>query len=278
MTTISVVIPCHNYGRFIGEALASVDKQSRRPDEIVILDDGSTDGSAEVIQRLVARRADVRCLYRSEAQGVVATLNEMVGRASGELIVRLDADDRLSPEYLERCSDAIAINNWDFAYTDLKMFGGESAHLHHEFDAKVLTRWNYIPTSAMFRRTMFDRVGGYDVAFDRLGWEDWDFWLSAVLSGAEGGWVSGAWLEWRRHGQGSRSDGIGFRRTFQLHRILHRKYPMDLPSPYSARLMALLVLSLVPEPRRSVITRTFKGLSLRRPSSARSSARAPMRP
>jgi glycosyltransferase involved in cell wall biosynthesis len=89
MTTVSVIIPCHNDEAYLAEALQSVLDQTLAPDEIVVIDDGSTDHSAEVAQGFGAR---IR-LVSQENQGIGAARNRGVAASSGEIIAFLDADD-----------------------------------------------------------------------------------------------------------------------------------------------------------------------------------------
>jgi glycosyltransferase involved in cell wall biosynthesis len=203
---VSVVIPCHNYGRFIGEALASVDAQTRRPDEIIVCDDGSTDDSWETIQALIGARPDTTAYRHPIAWGLVRTLNELIPRASGDIVIPFSSDDRLGPDYVRAVESAMWENGWDFAYSDYRCFGAEDDFVRvPDLDVDALARQNYITGSAAIRRSLFERVGGYREAFDRVGFEDYDFWISAVELGARGGRAPGALLEWRRHPGGSRN-------------------------------------------------------------------------
>lgn len=96
---VSVIIPCHNYGRYLGEALNSVRTQTFRDLEIIVVDDGSTDETPEVI----AGFADSRLRHRRTMnRGVSAARNAGLDMARGEFIAFLDADDRWHPDKLER--------------------------------------------------------------------------------------------------------------------------------------------------------------------------------
>jgi glycosyltransferase involved in cell wall biosynthesis len=220
---ISVVVPCHNYGRFLEEALASVDRQSRRADEIVIVDDGSTDDTAHVVARLVAGRDDVVVVSRTPARGAATTFNDGIRASRGDLVMVLSADDRLSPRYLEALAGRLdADASVDFAYCEARMFGAvERVEPAPPFDPRSLARNNYVNGSAMMRRSLFDRLGGF--RDDLPTWEDWEFWVHAVALGARGAAVEGCWLEYRRHSGGSRNtmshlDALrGHLRLHQLH-------------------------------------------------------------
>lgn len=99
---VSVVIPCYNQGRFLGEAIESVLAQPYHPREITVVDDGATDDTAAV----AARYAEVRCLHQDN-QGLPAARNAGLRASTGEYVVFLDADDRLLPGALETGARAL---------------------------------------------------------------------------------------------------------------------------------------------------------------------------
>ena len=205
--TISVVVRCHDYGRFLGEAMRSVAQQTRQPIEVVIVDDGSTDETFVVATELGERYDNVHVITRHPARGAAASFNDGVAASLGELIVALDADDRMSPTYLEDLALALAEPELGFAYADERMFGSaDNVRIAHPWDREELARENYVNVSAMFRREVFDRTGGLRSDLDGLGLEDWEFWLHAVAAGFVGTPVSTCWLEYRRHPAGSRNS------------------------------------------------------------------------
>ncbi len=113
---VSVVIPCYNAGRWVGATLESVLAQSYRPLEIIVVDDGSTDDSSEVLRRFESAGALV---IRQKNAGQTAALNRGLAHARGQLIQFLDADDLLAPEKIARQvarlagrHDAVAMAEW----------------------------------------------------------------------------------------------------------------------------------------------------------------------
>ena len=97
MLTISVVIPCYNAEAFIGEALASVAAQVRRPLEVLVVDDASTDGSAAVVRSFER----VRLIEQPTKSGHVHARNRALAEARGDVVAFLDADDVWLPHHLE---------------------------------------------------------------------------------------------------------------------------------------------------------------------------------
>jgi glycosyltransferase involved in cell wall biosynthesis len=100
--TISVIIPVYNGARFLGEAIQSALGQTVAPAEIVVVDDGSTDGSRAV----AAAFPGVRLVSKAHS-GIAATLNAGVAHTTGRFLAFLDADDRWLPEKLARQMDAL---------------------------------------------------------------------------------------------------------------------------------------------------------------------------
>ncbi|MEX1027955.1 MAG: glycosyltransferase [Candidatus Paceibacterota bacterium] len=120
-TSVSVVIPCYNGARFLKETLASVLAQSHRPLEVLVVDDGSTDGSAEIAE---AFPDPVRVLRQSN-RGESVARNRGMNEATGEWIAFLDADDVWKPEKLKR---QLAVAGPDVVgiHSDLYYFGSRN--------------------------------------------------------------------------------------------------------------------------------------------------------
>ncbi|MBK9363216.1 MAG: glycosyltransferase family 2 protein [Rubrivivax sp.] len=104
MSSISVVIPCYNARRWIGATIASVQAQTRPADEIIVVDDGSSDGSADWLR---AHCPGVRVVEQVNA-GVAAARNRGAACARGEWLAFVDADDIWLPDKLQRQLDAVA--------------------------------------------------------------------------------------------------------------------------------------------------------------------------
>ncbi len=186
--TVSVVIPCFNHAEYLPEAVASVAAQTFRDWEIVIVDDGSTDATAETAERLMAAHPDRRIrLIRQPNEGVPGARNNGIAASTGRYILPLDADDLLLPEMLVKtvalleAEPAVAI-----AYTDYEHFGSESRRAETgTWDLDALCLSNQVSISSLFRREVWDTVGGYNPNM-RWGYEDWDFWIGAAEQGFVG--------------------------------------------------------------------------------------------
>ena len=113
---ISVVMPCYNAERYLGEAILSVLLQSYRNVELVVVDDGSTDTSPDITAKLAEQYAGRLTLLRANRAGPYPARNLGLKRAKGEFIAFLDADDWWEPTALARLHDALVGANADLAY------------------------------------------------------------------------------------------------------------------------------------------------------------------
>ncbi|AZN29019.1 glycosyltransferase family 2 protein [Flaviflexus salsibiostraticola] len=105
---VSVVIPCYNYADYLPGAVTSVLRQSGVRTEVIIVDDCSTDSSLQVARNLAARHPNVHALEHRANRGPVDTFNDGLAAATGEFLVRLDADDLLTPGSLGRAVAVLA--------------------------------------------------------------------------------------------------------------------------------------------------------------------------
>lgn len=185
---VSVIVPLHNYRRYIAEALDSVMAQTCRDIELVVVDDASTDASLAVARAWMERHAggDLKLLllaHRANADAAI-TRNTGIAAASGACCFFLDADNLLYPRCIARHLAALSARpDMMAAYAMIEVFGAEPALMGgNAFARERLARGNYIDTMAMVRRDWLMAAGGF--AAIPHGWEDYDLWLR--LCEAEG--------------------------------------------------------------------------------------------
>lgn len=165
MSLVSIVIPCYNAGRWVGEAIASCIAQSYRPVEIIVVDDGSTDNSLDVL-RSFGEQIKVIC---SRHGGAAGARNTALEYSSGEFIQFLDADDILSPYKIERQVAAVVQTQSDLAYSDWRFTGDLSAPSVGGKGVRIMGRveglldallgdWWCPLFSYLYRRTILDCV------------------------------------------------------------------------------------------------------------------------
>ncbi|ADL07268.1 glycosyltransferase family A protein [Thermosediminibacter oceani] len=217
---VAIVIPCYNYGEFVEEAVHSALSQDTKI-ELVIVDDGSTDPETlRVLDRLRARGIYV---YRQSNRGLPGARNTGIRLTSAPYIVCLDADDIISPSYCSTCLEVLEKQpDVGFVYSTTRVFGNQNKQWSNlSYSALHLLVDNYIPYSAMFRRKIWEEVGGFDENM-RLGYEDWDFWLSAVEKGWRGFHIPEGLFWYRKHGKSMLSSSNQHRK--ELKNYLRRKH------------------------------------------------------
>ena len=235
---VSVVVPCYNYGRYISDAVASLQAQIFPPEEIIIVDDCSEDDSREVIQKLAESDSRIIPIFHQVNCGVAASRNDGIARATQPFIVCLDADDMLKPEYLEICSRELhADRALGVVYTSLEMLGESGARGYTswppEFDWNVMTQVttppaNCIPSAAMFRKAMWERAGGYQQV--HAPGEDTEFWVRGLSVGFNARKVSNDTLFVYRTHANSASRTKTYQPIDHWHPWMRDKiYPMGAP-------------------------------------------------
>jgi glycosyltransferase involved in cell wall biosynthesis len=167
---VSVVVPVHDGERFLAAALESALAQTHPRVEVIVVDDGSTDRSAEI-----AARHPVT-LVRQDQQGVAAARNAGVAAASGELLAFLDQDDVWLPRKLERQVAALeARPELDFVLAHMEVFLEPGAPHPEWLDDSVLQTPSpsAIPSVLVARRRAFERIGGFDPGYRIACDADW---------------------------------------------------------------------------------------------------------
>jgi len=225
-STVSLIIPCYNYGHFAAEAIESALLQTYPPDEILFIDDASSDNSMEVARRYELR---IRVEANEKNMGVVENFRKAVSMTSGDYVVFLGADNRFRSDYVEQCK---AILDADPAvgivYTHFALFGDRSSIVATRIDAqqhpvepdifiyrfpanpqKSIHEENYIHGSSMYRRAAYEQAGGYV----REGRPEDHSLFARML---DLGWKARLWdavsLEYRQHSK----DQINHLKTYEM--------------------------------------------------------------
>lgn len=180
---ISIVIPVYNHAPETLACLCSLEEQTERSFEVVVVDDGSVDHLDKVL-------ADFQpsfpfSLVRFETnRGAPAARNEGARRTQGEYLLFLDADITLIPTALAQLKEILDQHaDIDFVYS--RFFFGWKEFPGKAFDPEALKKQNYIHTSALLRRRAFP---GFDEALKKF--QDWDLWLTMSARGSKGYWLS----------------------------------------------------------------------------------------
>ncbi|MGB3402772.1 MAG: glycosyltransferase [Microcoleaceae cyanobacterium] len=202
---VSVIIPAYNGDRYIAEAVKSVLIQNYSSFEIIVVDDGSTDRTPEVLQPY---QSQIRYLSQPN-QGVAAARNRGIEAAVGELIALLDQDDCFRADKLTAqvaiftANPTVAIVNsgWQLIDTDGNPISQiEPWHNLPNLTIETwLTRTPILPSALMFRREAWETVGGFNSRFD--GVDDVEFIWRVALAGYKAMWLPQITVNYRQHSQ-----------------------------------------------------------------------------
>lgn len=212
---VSVVIPVHNGGPFLAEAIESVYAQSHSPAECIVVDDGSTDDTPTILERFEGR--DGFRWYRKVQGGEASARNFGIEQASGEYVAFLDHDDVWLPEKLKRQLSEFE-PEWAMAFTGYETVpaqesegGGQQAW--DPDPVAVLRRLErgcaVMPmSSVMVRREVLRRVGPFEQV-SPYG-DDWLMWLRVAAAGHRIGYLPEVLTKYRWHGQNLSAPGRHF--------------------------------------------------------------------
>ncbi len=242
---VSIIMPVFNAGTFLVEALGSVAAQTYPDRELVLVDDGSTDPRTVALLDEAAREPGVT-LHRTPNRGPALARNLGIERAHGTYILPLDADDYLAPTFLERTVPLLdADPALGVVYTWVGFVGS-----HHGvwktggFSASELVSRCTIHVSSLYRRTVWEAVGGYDPRFVE-SCEDWDFWLGAAECGVTGRCVPEVLVYYRRtpssrelHSRARGTSAQLMRNIVAKHRDLYAAHAEDAMAGMYERLGA----------------------------------------
>ena len=183
---VSIITPCYNQAQYLPEALDSVLRQTYPHWECIIVNDGSKDNTEEVALSYCEKDSRFKYFFK-ENSGVCDTRNFAVARSQGKYLIPLDADDIIGEGYLKDAVEAFENGgpNLRIVYSQGEYFGALSGPiLNKPYDFKTMLVENVFFNSVVFRRSDFDRVGGYH-DYMRKGLEDWEILLSMLDESAE---------------------------------------------------------------------------------------------
>jgi len=208
-------MPAYQTAATIGSALDSVLSQTRDDFEVIVVDDGSTDGTADCAQRYAERDARIRVIQQANA-GLAGARNTGILHARGALLSLLDSDDLWMPSYLEAMADALASDpDAAFSYTDAWVFDDETRRVRRATAMatlnpppvspreaatllSLLLEGNFIVAFTTIRRSAVDAVGLFDSRLRRC--EDYELWLRMARCGYRAVQAPGLHAVYRKRG------------------------------------------------------------------------------
>ncbi len=188
---VSIIIPAYNAEEYIRESVESALAQTYSPVEVIIVDDGSKDGTKKILEPYIGSGKIVYIFQQNK--GLAASRNAGIKIAKGEFIAFLDADDAFLPEKVAEQVHALEAHpDFGVCYSDLIHMSEEEPRTfyHHTYQypsgdvfGELLKRQFINPLTVMARREIFEKYGVFDESLRRS--EDWDLWLRLARAGVK---------------------------------------------------------------------------------------------
>lgn len=208
---VSIIMPAYNAEKYIGDSIKSVLAQTYSNWELIVVDDGSTDGTAAVVREFVDRDNRIKYFYQENGR-LGKARNTGIGHAAGPLIAFLDSDDLWVETKLEAQTRAMTEKNADIVFSKAWIFTDEDIAAQTEtmlstvglfsgqdfFDS--LVRQNQLPVlTVLLKKSTLDRVGLFEEAQPYHGGEDYDLWLRLAQAGFVFYGMDAVLARYRRH-------------------------------------------------------------------------------
>jgi len=221
--SIAAVIGAYQAERYIAETLESILGQTHPPDEVIVVDDGSTDGTARELERF---SESIR-VVRQDNAGCAAAFNTAFREASCDYVAECGADDIWEPDKLERQFQALTKHpEIDIVFSAARVFGNTDGcwGMPTEEDpnvgimdprrfARTMYRSNPVcPSTTLTRRSLYERLGPFAVR-EEMATEDYDYWMRALQAGAVYYYDSEMLVRYRRHESNASSNHLAMSRS-----------------------------------------------------------------
>ncbi len=186
---VSIIIPSYNAEKYVREAVDSALAQTHKGTEVVVVDDGSTDNTREVL-RPYTEAGRIKYVHQAN-KGLAGARNAGIESSSGDYVAFLDADDIFLPDKVEEQVGALEANkDYGVCYSDLLHFDNSGKLYHHRYKypsgeifEPLLHKQFINPLTVMARREIFEKYGYFDESLRRS--EDWDMWLRLAHAGVK---------------------------------------------------------------------------------------------
>jgi teichuronic acid biosynthesis glycosyltransferase TuaG len=223
MPTVTVIIPAYNAEAFLARAIRSVEAQSFRDFEIIVIDDGSTDGTADVAQSFGSAR-----FVGAPHLGAAAARNRGLEEAGGDLVAFLDADDEWLPEKLARQLEFMDGLGSSFSYTDSyivrdgrrRRYSALARPQSGEILAPLIDDWldqAFITINTVIAaRALLEDVGGLESGLPIASNEDYGLWLKLALRGTRFDYLDEPLAVYHRGHPSDSSDAVAMVERFQV--------------------------------------------------------------
>ncbi len=262
MPKVSVIIGIYNCASTLQEALDSLYSQTFQDFDIILCDDGSTDGTLELASQNAEKHDNIILLHNQTNLGLNVTLNRCLSSATGEFIARMDGDDVSLPDRFEKevsfldAHPEYAIVSTPMLYFDEDGVFGRGVAGGYEPDIKSLEKGSpFCHAPSMVRKTAFDRVNGYSESRFLIRYEDYDLWTRMFKAGFRGFVLDECLYAMRDDRNAYSRRGIKVRiNGIYAHYLAYRSLPLSFSAflKYSIR---VIILGFLP---RFVYTKLHK--------------------
>jgi len=200
--TVSIIVPCFNYGIYLPQAVKSVIHQTFKAWEIIIVNDCSLDNTVDIANKLKMKYSKRRILLvnNKSNMGLGESRNIGIRVARGNYILPLDADDRLKETCLIEMVKVLETGKYDLVYSKVKYFGANNKIKQEcrPFNYEEFRKGNLITAMAMFRKRDWEKLGGYRT-FKIMGWEDYEFYIRLIRRGIKPYFIPRVLCLYRQH-------------------------------------------------------------------------------
>lgn len=241
----SIIIATKNGGRFLPRSIASIERQTEKNVEVIIVSDGSTDDTLSIAQNLAKTRPYIKIINLEKNVGPGLARNVGIKEASGNYVALLDDDDewldanklKNQIEFLNENPDYVLVGS---AETDFVDENGKLLFVHRPktdnagIRAKILITNQFVASSVMFRKNNFEKVGGFPAMYLA---EDYDLWLRLAKEGKVAN-IEGCKTRYFR-----RSTGAGLKNKKQIAKVvleLIKKHKNNFPNYWTALFAAYI--------------------------------------
>jgi GT2 family glycosyltransferase len=205
---VSIVIPCHNSDRLLGETLESIGRQSYRDWELWVVEDATRDNTEQIVREFARKFPGNRVEYRrnDHRPGPSATRNVAFHEVNGEFVALVDSDDVWLPDHLDEAIEALGARDLDIVYSTVLMFEdetrrpmaplGPSEAEEKNFEKSMFARSLVVPSATVLRRQVLADVGEWETSLRYC--EDYEYWMRAIVAGKRFGHIGGLHCLYRK--------------------------------------------------------------------------------
>ena len=235
---ISVIVPTYNSARFLDEAVESAVGQTYKNLEVLIIDDGSTDGTEALVKKWQNKSTGIHYIKHEKNKGLPAARNTGIRYAKGKYIALLDADDTWLPRKLDVQLHKLEELGVDVLFSNWFIWQGEKKQIAFDFKQErvfskekglcAYIRKNYgVPSTAFIKRSALEKVGLFDESLKSS--EDYDLWLRFLLKGFKIGLLREPLAYYRLHSTQMSTNFYRMHATrLTIFKNIVRQHPMVL--------------------------------------------------